>query len=109
MHEDFRTWLTRQGYSLSSKHTLASRIKRIERAYGPLDEILENGKIGALIKELTYGPVNKQKDRPNPTRIPFTGNTHGNMQSFKSAVTLYVRFWESMNDRRKPSGKRAKK
>jgi len=97
MHKDFRTWLTEQGYVLSSRHTLASRVKRVERAYGPLDKVLENGKLDALVKELTYVAADRKNDRPNPSRIPFAGKMHGNLQSFKSAVLLYARFWESLN------------
>ncbi len=48
---------------------------------------LSNGK-------LTYSTEDQRRERPNPSKIPFVGNTRNNLASYKSAALWYRRFRE---------------
>lgn len=90
--EEYAGWLLGQSLQESTVSTQLGRVARIEEYYGSLDDLVAGGGYEALIGELTYSTADERLGRPNPSRLPLTGNLRTGLQSYKSAVALYRNF-----------------
>lgn len=95
MRRDYRDWLHRQGYGDGTIVAQLHRVGRVEEHYGDLDGHYERDGLRNLIEMLSYSKEDERRGRPNPTKIPFVGNAHNNLASYKSSVLWYRRFRES--------------
>lgn len=92
MRTDYQTWLREQRYNENTISNQLSRVKKVEEAYGQLDESIRNGTIDEIIKALNYTTEDERRGRPNPSRINIQGNIRNGLQSYKNAVAGYQRF-----------------
>jgi len=92
MRNDYKNWLSRQGYADNTQVAQLHRVAKVEEFYGPLEELITNGGFDQVFAELTYSTADERQNRPNPSRIPFQGNARNNLASYKDAAKRYQRF-----------------
>jgi hypothetical protein len=92
MRSDYESWLRDQQYGAGTIANQLHRVRKVEEAYGPLDDQIQTGAIAAVIAELNYGTADERRNRPNPSRMVFQGNIRNNLQSYKNAVVRHQKF-----------------
>jgi endonuclease len=92
MNPNYPAWLAEQKYAENTQTAQIHRVKKVEDAYGSLDERYKNGTYQELIDELTYSTDDERANKPNPSKIKFDGNIRKNLQSYKNAVVRYRKF-----------------
>ncbi len=45
-----------------------------------------------MVDQLRYSAADERTGKPNPSKIPFTGNTRNNLASYRNAVERYCKF-----------------
>lgn len=95
MHPDYPQWLTER-YAAKTQTSQIHRVGRVEECYGNLDEHFANGTYQEVIESLQYSTDDERANRPNPSKIQFEGNIRTNLQSYKSAVVLYLQFLNNL-------------
>ena len=88
----FRKWLGDGRYTPASANTRFSYAKKVEDAYGDLDEHFERDKLQSLVDLLAYSLTDAKLDRPNPTRIAVNGNPYNVLNNCKTGVKNYRDF-----------------
>lgn len=94
MKPEYREWLEQQRYSDVTVNAQVYRAERVEKYYGDLDGHYENDRLQRVISELKYSKEDERQNKPNPSKIPFEGNTRDNLASYRSATERYRRFRE---------------
>ena len=61
------------------------RAGRVEECYGNLDEHYDRDRLRVVIDELKYSTDDERRNKPNPSKIPFNGNTRSNSKSRAAA------------------------
>jgi hypothetical protein len=92
MRPEYEQWLKNQGYEPGTITAQMYRAKRVEEFYGSLDEQYSKDRLNELIAALRYPAEDRRKGRPNPTKIPFEGDVHNNLASYRNAVERYRHF-----------------
>jgi endonuclease len=92
MKSNYSTWLAEQKYAENTQAAQIHRVKKVEDAYGSLDDHFKNNTYQELIDNLSYSTDDERAHRPNPTKIKFDGNIRNNLQSYKNAVVRYRKF-----------------
>jgi endonuclease len=92
MRPDYKKWLEDQQYDSGTIVAQLHRTGRVEKYYGDLEVLHKDGKLQAVIDELTYSVADDRLKKPNPSKIPFEGNTRNNLASYKNAVVRYKKF-----------------
>ncbi len=92
MRDGYAKWLLDQGYAGNTASSQQSWVRKVEQAYGSLDDLKLSGGIDELIREMTYSSDDERRNRANPTRIPIEGNVRNGLASYKASVVLYRRF-----------------
>lgn len=92
MRSDYKAWLEDQKYDSGTITAQLHRAGRVEDCYGSLDDHFANGTLQHIIDELNYSAEDERRNRPNPSKIPFQGNTRNNLASYKNAVVRYRKF-----------------
>ncbi|WP_417206267.1 endonuclease NucS domain-containing protein [Antarctobacter sp.] len=94
MRNDFEIWMERQGYAENTRGAQLHRVGKVEKCYGPIDDLIASNTFEEVIRELTYSTEDERLGRPNPSRIQFNGNIRNNLASYKNAALRYGRFLE---------------
>jgi endonuclease len=92
MRSDYKKWLENEKYSSNTITSQLHRTDRVEACYGDLEVLHENGQLQRVIDELNYSAEDERQSKPNPSKIPFEGNTRNNLSSYKNAVVRYRKF-----------------
>ena len=92
MREDYRAWLVAQGYSENTCNSQMSQARRIEVAYGSLDEMFSTGEIERVRSDLTYSAEDERRNKANPSKLQITGNLRSNLASYRNTLVWYGRF-----------------
>jgi endonuclease len=95
MRSVYRGWLERQKYDPRTIGTQISRLERVEKHYGDLDEHYARGRLESVIASLRYTSEDKRRGRRNPSTIIIDGDLYTNLASYKNSVLLYRRFLEN--------------
>ena len=98
MRQEYRQWLEQQKYDAGTVNAQMYRAERVEENYGNLDDHYSGDRMAALINELRYSTDDERHGRPNPSKIPFTGNVRNNLASYRNAVERYRKFREVASD-----------
>lgn len=88
----YRQWLETQKYQPGTIAAQMHRAGRVEEHHGDLDEHYARDRMGSLIAALAYSANDRRHNRPNPSKIPFDGDTYGNLASYRDAVKRYRKF-----------------
>ena len=86
----FRRWLQRElDYQPGPINDALSRCQRVERCYGPLDDLYDKDRLVSLLTTLVCSPSGQPRHR-----IPFSqgADTQKGTASLRSAVTRYQEF-----------------
>ncbi len=89
---EYRQWLEAQQYQAGTITAQMHRAGRVEEFYGDLDQHFESDQLASVIAALVYSADDRRRKRPNPTKIPFEGDTYNNLASYRNAVERYQRF-----------------
>ena len=92
MRPDSKAWLEAQQYGPGTITAQLHRTGRVEECYGDLSIHFSKDQFASIISELTYSVDDQRRDRPNPSKIPFSGDIRTNLASYKNALALYGRF-----------------
>ncbi len=92
MRQDYKQWLIDKQYSANTRITQMHRVRKVEEAYGNLDEHFANGTYQDVLNALLYTADDEKANKPNPSKIKFHGNVRNNLQSYKYAAARYVSF-----------------
>ena len=93
-----RGWLEQQGYAAGTVQAQMHRAGRVEDCYGNLDEHYDRDQLRSVIGELKYSTADERRNKPNPSKIPFNGNTRNNLASYRNAVERYCKFRRETRD-----------
>lgn len=89
---EFRSWLEGQGYSPNTVNTQLAQSRRLDQAYGNLDDHLARDNFAGLRGALAYSAADRRDGRPNPARFPINGDLYANLASYRATLTYYERF-----------------
>ncbi len=92
MNSTYQNWLEQQGYVSGTVQAQMHRAGRVEECYGDIDEHYNRDQLRSVIDELKYSADDERRNKPNPSMIPFNGNTRKNLASYKHATELYCKF-----------------
>ena len=92
MKSTYELWLRRQGYSDNTIPSRLTNARRVEQHYGDLDDQFDRDQLRGVIEELKYSSEDERRAKPNPSKIPFVGNTRNNLSTYRSATELYSKF-----------------
>ena len=92
MKAGYRHWLEQRNYQAGTIDAQWYRAARVEEFHGNLDEHYDNDRMESLIATLRYSNEDRRRNRPNPSKIPFEGDIHDNLASYRNAVERYRRF-----------------
>ena len=95
---DYRQWLENQDYQEATIGTQMYRAKRVEEFHGDLDEHYTQDQMANLIEVLNYSIGDRRSGKPNPSKIPFKGDAHSNLASYRNAVERYRKFRDKNGD-----------
>ncbi len=96
--EKYKNWLKAKNLQDSTITTKLSKVERVEKYYGSLDDLHKKDRLEGLISELTYTTQDRNNNRPNETRIPFNGDAYKILSTHKNAVNLYKKSLEDDAD-----------
>ena len=98
MENFYKNWLEQQGYATGTVQAQMHRAGRVEECYGNLDEHYDSDQLRRVIDDLKYSTDDERKNKPNPSKIPFNGNTRNNLASYRNAVERYCKFRRETQD-----------
>ena len=78
--------------------TQISKLERVEKHYGDLDEHYARDRLDSVIASLRYTSEDKRRGRRNPSTIIIDGDLYTNLASYKNSVQLYSEFLASVGD-----------
>ncbi len=90
--EAYRQWLEVRKYDQGTITAQMYRASRVEEYHGDLDEHFANDRMVSLLESLSYSKSDERSNRPNPSKIPFNGNTYNNIASYTDAIKRYMKF-----------------
>ncbi len=92
MNSNYSSWLEQQDYAAGTIQAQMHRAGRVEDHYGDLDEHYDRDQLRGVIGELKYSSADERSNKPNPSKIPFNGNTRNNLASYRNAVERYCKY-----------------
>ena len=98
MKSSYKSWLEQQGYAAGTVQAQMHRAGRVEEHYGDLDEHYDRDQLRRVIGELKYSTADERSNKPNPSKIPFKGNTRKNLASYRHAIERYCKFRRETQD-----------
>lgn len=107
MRPDYRAWLEAQNYGAGTVTAQLHRTGRVEEFYGDLEMQFGADGLKSVIEALRYSSDDERRGRPNPSKIPFEGNTRSNLASYRFAVEKYRAFLVGHDAGDEPAGKSA--
>ena len=89
----FREWLEAR-FAPNTVTTQISTCKRVETAYGDLDDIFDQDGFESLIGELIYSKSDESKNLPNPSKMQIERSVYDTLSSCRTALRTYRNFRE---------------
>jgi hypothetical protein len=94
MDPAFGSWLGRR-YRPAVVASRLANCRRVEDYYGDLDRAYSTARMPIVLEALRYSSEDDRHKRPNPSRVPISGNLREGLATLRHAVTLYIQFRES--------------
>lgn len=94
LESEYRSWLASQGKEASTLNTSVSTIRRIENAYGDLQQEFDLSGLDTIIEDLTYTKADQRNDEPNPSKLVIDGDAYAGLSSARTHLNYYKRFLE---------------
>jgi hypothetical protein len=89
---EYRVWLEKQNYSVNTVNTQLAQARRLDAAYGNLDEIFARDRFEGLRSSLAYSSKDKREGKANPASFPIVGDLYANLASYRASLSYYARF-----------------
>ena len=109
MKSSYKSWLEQQDIVDATIQAQMHRAGRVEECYGDLDEHYDRDELRRVISELKYSTADERNNKPNPSKIPFRGNTRTNLASYRHAIERYCSFRRETQDEDTSPGIRTQK
>ena len=94
--EAFRAWLDER-FASNTVSTAISTCKRIENAYGDLDELYDSSGFDALLAELAFSKSDEVRKVPNPSKMQIERSLYDTLSSCRSHLRTYGKFREEIS------------
>ena len=92
MRSNYGNWL-QANFQAATRATQLTQARRLEQAYGDLDQHFERDKFHSILADLTYSTDDAAEGKSNPSRITIEGNNlYEGLAHLRSAVNYYIRF-----------------
>ena len=91
--EAFREWLSAR-FATNTVSTQISTCRRVEAAYGDLDNLYDEDRFEAILGELTYTKFDEAKRLPNPSKMQIERSVYDTLSSCRTALRTYRNFRE---------------
>ena len=92
MDARFEAWLLENEYDPRGAATRASNLRRIEHAYGDLNNHYDRDRCRSLLHDLEYSTADKHRNARNPSRIVIDGDVYTGLSTLRSAIRLYIKY-----------------
>ncbi|WP_294289601.1 AAA family ATPase [uncultured Sphingomonas sp.] len=92
---EFKAWLEAEGYSKGTVSTQMADVRRVDRAYGDLDNLPPGQTIASIRQSLVYSKADQRAGRPNPAKFPIDGSLYDSLASYRAALNFYQRFLDA--------------
>ena len=89
--EEFRVWLDER-FASNTVSTAISTCKRVENAYGDLDDIYDTDGIDTLLSELTYSKLDEVNGKPDPSKLGLEKSVYDTLSSSRTHIRTYRKF-----------------
>lgn len=94
LEPDYRAWLAAQGKEASTQNTSVSTIRRIENAYGDLEQEFALSGLDTVLSDLTYSKSDARSGEPNPSKLIIDGDIYAGLSAARTHLNYYRRFLE---------------
>lgn len=94
LEPEYRSWLAAQGKEASTQNTSVSMIKRIENAYGDLEQEFALSGLDTVLSDLTYSASDSRSNEPNPSKLVIDGDVYSGLSAARTHLNYYRRFLE---------------
>lgn len=89
---EFKAWMEAEGYSANTINTQMTDVRRLDKAYGNLDELPDGQTLGSIRNSLAYSKADQRDGRPTPAKFEIDGDLYANLAHFRAALNFYQRF-----------------
>jgi len=94
---EYRQWLALQGREPSTQNTSVSVVRRIETAYGDLEQEFALSGLESIFAELAYSKSDQKNNEPNPSKVLIDGDIYNGLSSVRTHLNYYRRFLDSLS------------
>ena len=92
---EFKAWMEAEGYSKTTVATQMTDVRRIEKAYGNLDNLTDGQTLATIRASLQYSKADEGAGRANPSRFEIDGNLYDSLAHFRATLNFYQRFLDA--------------
>ncbi|WP_375396450.1 AAA family ATPase [uncultured Sphingomonas sp.] len=84
-----------EGYSKTTVATQITDVRRVEKAYGDLDNLSGGQTLASIRASLQYSKADERAGRANPSRFEVDGSLYDNLAHFRATLNFYQRFLDA--------------
>ncbi|HYE28776.1 MAG TPA: EVE domain-containing protein [Allosphingosinicella sp.] len=103
--EDYSQWLRNQPIEESTRRNQVSRVRRLERIFGDLDQAHAADALAGVIAALEYSPGDAARRKPLPPKLRWSGDIVSVMQTLRHAANTYRRYLDERRAQHLPSAR----
>lgn len=89
--EAFRNWLEER-FAPNTVSTALSTCKRVESAYGDLDDYYDSGEFDVLLESLSYSKSDEANGTPDPSKMNLEKSVYDTLSSCRTHLRTYRKF-----------------
>ncbi len=93
----FRNWLIRTGDAATTVSTRMATVRRVESAYGDLDQAYSQDMFESILSDLGFSKADERRSESNPSRIAIDGNLYDGLASCRTHLRKYGAFLEQLS------------
>jgi endonuclease len=94
----FEEWMVTSGADDGTIRSSLSTVRRIESAYGDIDEHYDIDRCQSILSELTYTKNDVRANAANPSNVTINGDLYSGLASLRTHLAKYVRYRDEFDD-----------
>ena len=94
---EFKAWMGAESYSTATINTQMTDVRRLDKAYGNLDDLPEGQTLASIRASLAYSKADQRAGRPSPCKFAFDGDLYDNLAHYRAALNFYQRFLDAQS------------